>query len=289
MDNEKFNDVEVNKNQKDTVFRMLFKERKNLLSLYNAVNGTHYEDSEEIEINTLENAVYMSHKNDVSFIFRFSLNLYEHQSTPNPNMPLRDLLYVSEIFHRDYFGEDLYSSKMMKIKTPRFVVFYNGTDILKERFEYKLSDMFENSSDEPSLELKVLVYNINSGMNEKLKDACKVLKEYMLYVDKIRTYKEKGSLKYAVNRAIDECISENVLKDFLLKNREAVMFTSLYEYDEEKHIKNEKKISYDDGVNDANASIVKKMLQRKVPVEDIMDYTNLSREEISEIAKINSI
>ena len=126
-------------------------------------------------------------------------------------------------------------------------------------------------------------------MNEKLKDACKVLKEYMLYVDKIRTYKEKGSLKYAVNRAIDECISENVLKDFLLKNREAVMFTSLYEYDEEKHIKNEKKISYDDGVNDANVSIVKKMLQRKVPVEDIMDYTNLSREEISEIAKINSI
>ena len=259
------NEVSVNRNQKDTVFRMLMKNRKNLLSLYNALNGTAYEDENEIEINTLENAVYMSHKNDVSFIFRFSLNLYEHQSTPNPNMPLRDLYYVADIYHRDYSGEDLYSSKMIRIKTPRFVVFYNGRDIQEEYFEYRLSDMFENNDKNPDLELIVRVYNINSGMNEKLKDACSVLKEYMIYVDKIRRYNtEETTLEEAVTRAIDECIKENVLKDFLTRNREAVMFTSLYEYDEEKHIKNEKKISYEDGVRDGFGQGIKQGIEQGI-------------------------
>ena len=253
-------EVSVIRNQKDTVFRMLLKDRKNLLSVYNAINRTDYEDVNEIEINTLENAVYMSHKNDVSFIFRFSLNLYEHQSTPNPNMPLRDLYYVSDIYSRDCSDEDLYSSKMIKIKTPRFVVFYNGRDIQEECFEYKLSDMFENHDEEPSLELKVKVYNINSGMNEDLKNECSVLKEYMTYVDKIRRYNTKDTtLENAIKRAIDECIKENILKDFLMRNREAVMHTSLYEYDEEKHIKNEKKISYEDGVRDGKSDSIEKL------------------------------
>ena len=72
---------------KDSVFRMLFRDRTNLLSLYNAVNQTSYTDPEELAVITLENAVYMNMKNDVAFLMDFRLNLYEHQSTWNPNMP----------------------------------------------------------------------------------------------------------------------------------------------------------------------------------------------------------
>ena len=90
-------EAKVNRKYKDTIFRMLFKEKENLLSLYNAVNGTSYVDTDGLEITTLQDAVYMNYKNDVSFVFDFELNLYEHQSTVNPNMPLRDLIYVTTV------------------------------------------------------------------------------------------------------------------------------------------------------------------------------------------------
>ena len=89
-------ETNVKRNYKDTVFRMLFQEKETLLSLYNAVNGTDYNNPEDLEITTLQDAVYMNYKNDVSFVFDFVLNLYEHQSTINPNMPLRDLIYVTK-------------------------------------------------------------------------------------------------------------------------------------------------------------------------------------------------
>ena len=90
----------VQRNFKDTVFRMIFKEKENLLSLYNAVNQSSYTDAENLEITTLENAVYMNYKNDISFVFDFELLLFEHQSTCNPNMPLRDLLYLSRVIQK---------------------------------------------------------------------------------------------------------------------------------------------------------------------------------------------
>ncbi len=85
------------RNYRDTIFRMLFREKTELLSLFNAVHGTKYENPEELEITTLENAVYMSMKNDISCVLDMQLVLYEHQSTVNPNMPLRDLFYVSKL------------------------------------------------------------------------------------------------------------------------------------------------------------------------------------------------
>ena len=66
---------------KDTLFRLLFRDRNRLLSLYNAVNGTSYNSPEDLTVVTLENAVYMNMKNDVAFLVDFQLNLYEHQST----------------------------------------------------------------------------------------------------------------------------------------------------------------------------------------------------------------
>ena len=101
MTNANTNDsLTVNRTFKSTLFIMLFEDRKNLLELYNAITGKHYADPELLEINTLENAIYMSMKNDVSFLIDGRLSLYEHQSTKNPNLPLRFLLYISHLYSR---------------------------------------------------------------------------------------------------------------------------------------------------------------------------------------------
>lgn len=100
----------ANRNYKDTVFRMLFSNRKNLLSLYNAVNQRDYKNPDDLEIVTLENAIYMGMKNDLAFIIDTNLYLYEHQSTYNPNIPLRDLFYISNEYQKLVDKKSLYKS-----------------------------------------------------------------------------------------------------------------------------------------------------------------------------------
>ena len=127
------NKGKANKKYKDTVFRLLFgNNRKELLELYNAVNGSHYTDQEALTINTLEDAIYLGMRNDVSFVFQDFLSLYEHQSTLNPNLPLRDLFYVADLYQAMVSGRNIYGSKKLLIPTPRFVVFYNGMADLGE-------------------------------------------------------------------------------------------------------------------------------------------------------------
>ena len=135
--------LKMQRNYKDTVFRMLFNNKEALLSLYNAINGTHYERTDELEIITLENAVYMAMKNDIAFILGLYMNLYEHQSTLNPNMPLRDLFYIAKQMEKLVVDDTLYSSRIVKIPTPKFIVFYNGVDACEERRILKLSDAFQ--------------------------------------------------------------------------------------------------------------------------------------------------
>lgn len=231
----------VQRNYKDTVFRMIFREKENLLSLYNALNGTDYGNVDDLEITTLENAVYMNYKNDISFVFDFELFLYEHQSTCNPNMPLRDLLYVTRVLQNRIKDKNLYSQSLVRIPTPRFVVFYNGTDSLPEQQTLYLSDAFEKKQDEPSLELAVSVYNINLGHNRELLNACRLLKEYAQYVEQVRTYTQQMPLSEAVEKAVDDCIKNGILADFLAKNRAEAIAVSIFEYDEEKHMKSERK------------------------------------------------
>lgn len=231
----------VQRNYKDTVFRMLFREKKNLLDLYNALNGTAYEETDGLEITTLENAVYMNYKNDISFVFDFELLLYEHQSTCNPNMPLRDLLYVTRVLQNRIKDENLYSKSLIKIPAPRFVVFYNGMDFQPEQQVLYLSDAFEKKQDKPSLELTVIVYNINLGHNHELLEACRLLKEYAQYVAQVRTFAGTLPLSEAVEEAVNFCIDNGILSDFLLKNRAEAIAVSIFEYDEEKHMKSERK------------------------------------------------
>ena len=243
-------EVKVQRNYKDTIFRMLFKDKENLLSLYNALNETDYTDVDGLEITTLENAVYMNYKNDVSFVFDFELMLYEHQSTMNPNMPLRDLFYVSDILQKRTGDKDLYGSKLIRIPSPRFVVFYNGTEPRPERQTLKLSDAYEKKQESPELELNVTVYNINYGCNEEIMDACRTLKEYAMYVEQVRTYAKQMPLAEAVEKAVDYCIESGILSKFLRKNRAEAIKVSIYEYDEELHLKNEQEYWYTTGVED---------------------------------------
>lgn len=232
---------DVQRNYKDTIFRMLFAQKENLLSLYNALNGTSYDEPDSLEITTLENAVYMNYKNDISFVFDFELFLYEHQSTCNPNMPLRDLLYVTRVLQNRLRSENLYSRSLIRIPTPRFVIFYNGTAFQPEQQVLYLSDSFEKKQEEPSLELSVIVYNINLGHNRELLEACGLLKEYAQYVAQVRTYAEQMPLPEAVEKSVDDCIKNGILSDFLSKNRAEAITVSIFEYDEEKHMKSERK------------------------------------------------
>lgn len=212
-------EYKVARNHKDLLLHAIFKEKEDFLSLYNALNGTSYTDAAKLEITTLENAVFMSVQNDISFVFLSELYMIEHQSTVNPNMPLRNLTYIANVLSKITAKEDIYGSKQIKLPTPRFIVLYNGTKQIEEKTVLKLSDAYEKKMEEPELELITTVLNINEGYNEKLKSACKLLQDYMTLITKIRENQKKMDLQQATYRAIEECIREDVLKDFLIKHR----------------------------------------------------------------------
>ena len=239
--------TKVQRNYKDTIFRMLFKDKENLLSLYNALNRTSYMDMNGLEITTLENAVYMNYKNDVSFVFDYELMIYEHQSTMNLNMPLRNLFYVSDTLQKRTYDRNLYGSKLIRIPAPRFVVFYNGVAYQPEKQILKLSNSYEKRQESPELELSVTVYNINRGNNKELMDACQTLREYALYVERVRIYAKQMPLVEAVEKAVDYCIETGILAEFLRKNRAEAIKVSIYEYDEELHFRTLKEEGREEG------------------------------------------
>ena len=240
----------ANRQYKDTVFRMLFSEKENLLSLYNAVTGSHYQNAEALKIVTLENAIYMGMKNDLAFMLETNIYLYEHQSTINPNIPLRDLIYIGIEYQQYLNDKSLYSSKLQKIPALKFMVFYNGTDDVEDRMELKLSSAYEHLAGEPDLELKVLMLNVNEGHNKDLMEQCQTLKEYAIYVARVRKYASELNLNDAVERAITECIKEGILVEFLRKNRSEVKMVSILEYDKEWEEKKLRKAEYEAGKED---------------------------------------
>ena len=240
--------ITANRKYKDTVFRKLFSDRKNLLSLYNAINGTAYMDASQLEIVTLDNAIYMGMKNDLAFIINTNLFLYEHQSTYNPNMPLRDLFYISSEYQKLVDLKSLYTSTRLRIPTPNFIVFYNGTEKNEDRWVEYLSESYENMSGEPNLELKVIILNINVGHNKKLMEECQTLREYAQYVAKVRRYSEEMELNTAVECAVSESIQEGILKEFLQKNRAEVIAMSIFEYNEEEEKRKLRKAEYEAGM-----------------------------------------
>ena len=237
----------ANRMYKSRIFAMLFSDRNELLKLYNAINGTSYDDPDLLQVNTLENAVYMSMQNDVSFIIDMRLNLYEHQSTYSPNLPVRYLLYVADVYS-DYTKDmNLYGTNAVKLPTPRFVIFYNGQAEQPDRKELKLSELFSIPDADPSLELKAVMLNINKGHNRKLMETCRTLQDYAEYTFRVREYAAEMPLDLAVEQAITECISEGILADFLRKNRAEAKKVSIYEYDEERHMRQTREEGMEEG------------------------------------------
>ena len=219
---------------------MLYREKKNLLQLYNALNGTSHTDPEKLIFTTLENAIYLGMKNDVSFLLDDRMTLYEHQSTWNPNMPLRDLLYIARLLekHVNAGNRSIYSSSLIRIPAPRFVVFYNGQRRVEEHTVMKLSDAFEKPETDPALELRVRLVNINPGASPELMERCRTLREYSEFVARIRKHiDEEASIQEAVEQAVSECIREGILAEFLRSQRSEVVAMSIFEYDHEVEMK----------------------------------------------------
>ena len=289
MTNANTNDsLTVNRTFKSTLFIMLFEDRKNLLELYNAITGKHYADPELLEINTLENAIYMSMKNDISFLIDGRLSLYEHQSTKNPNLPLRFLLYISHLYSRLTVKANLYGERIVQIPAPEFLIFYNGKDEMPERQLLKLSDMYSVKEENPKLELEATLLNISGTNNRKLKEACRTLRDYAIYTDKIRAYTETMELPEAVDRAVNECIEEDILRDFLKKHKAEARAMSIFEYDQERHMQQEREAGIEKGRRQGEEQLLRRQVQKKLAkgmnIADIAEALEETEERIRKIA-----
>ncbi len=228
----------VNSEYRDRLFRFLFGREENkgyVLSLYNALNNTDYCNTDDVELYTIEDVIYIKMKNDVSFILDSRLSLWEQQSTYNPNMPVRGLMYFGKMFSKyiSSNGYNLYGKKLIKLPTPRYVVFYNGIEERTPVEKMKLSDAFLVSDKSGEFEWTATVYNLNKGNNDELLEKCKPLRDYMTLIERIRIYKkETDDIMKAVRLAVDSCIEDGVLSEFLIAHKAEVLDMCITEYDE---------------------------------------------------------
>lgn len=257
------NPSKVNLKHKDSLFRIAFREKKDLLELYNAINGSNYTDPEELVVYTLEDVVFMGIKNDVSFLIGEMLNLYEHQSTKNPNMPIRGLLYFASNYSA-YIAKnnlDIYGTTLQKLPFPQFYVLYNGREEEEDRCKIELEDAFPKvEGAEPCLKCTATLLNINYGHNRRIMEKCKTLNDYAFFVQKIRDKRESGeSLAEAVEHATEECIQEGILKDILLKNRAEVKDMVLGTWGTENHLR---KVKEEQEENERNKIRIRELEQK---------------------------
>jgi len=278
--------VTINRSYKDRLFKIIFEDKKELLSLYNALTGKNYQNPDELEINTIDDVIYMHLKNDMSFILDDWQNLFEQQSTFNPNQPLRGFFYFADLYKVKYFGKKIYSTRLLKIPTPQYIVFYNGTTSMPDRKELRLSDAFQQPTEQPDIEVVAHMLNINYGHNKELMERCQKLKEYAQFIDIIRHYlreNKQWSNEQAISKAIDDCIKNNILRDILQKERLRVMASILSEFDEVGY----KEMIQDEAIEDGEIrGSIKLAYKLKLPKPEIIailrhDY-NLSDEEVNQ-------
>ena len=290
-----------------------------LLSLFNALNDTSYEEGTEVEINTIEDVIYMGIKNDVSCIVDNKMSLIEHQSSVNQNMPVRGLMYFGRLYEKYIKQNDfnIYGSKLIKLPTPSYFVLYNGRDVLPDRSELRLSSAFIHEAASQKFEWTATVMNINIGTNEKLMKSCKVLEEYATFFEEIRIKiaVEGMDKERAISEVIDDCISRGfILSEYLKRHRAEVAGMLLTEYNEEEtmamfkrdyeadlaqakaEIEKAKAKAADaeakvadaeakvaDAKVKANLETAKRMKSKGWSLEDIMDCTGLTVQQIAAI------
>ena len=273
----------MNEEHKDRVFKFLFGHPENrvwTLALYNAVNGSSYDNPDDIEFNTIEDAVYLGMKNDVSFIIVDEMNLWEHQSTFNPNMPMRFFLYAGKLYEKYIAGSEYYpySRTLQPVPRPKCICFYNGTAEQPERQILRLSEAFGGDGD---IEVVVKMLNINYGKNKALMEACDPLNEYAWLVDAIRrNQRQLKNLEAAIDAAIDEMPDDFSIKRFLLQNKAEVKGMFLTEYDQEKVLEQARRDSIKQGIAQANERVAVNMLRDGKPLDEIKRYSQLAEEVI---------
>lgn len=269
--------VKVADDYKDRLFRMIFNDKEKLLELYNAMNGSDYMDASELQVVTLENAIYLSMKNDVAYVLHDELFLYEQQSTKNANMPLRCLFYASDTYSVLVKDKNIYGTKMLPLPSPTFVVFYNGKQKMDEEGELRFSDAFVKKQEIPNLEVIVKVKNINMGNSRELFEKCRPMRDYMIFVDKVRRYSREQPLEDAVERTIRECMEEDVMADFLKRNRAEVAKMCLYEYDEER----QREFDREEGRDAERIEVARRMLKsHKLSYVEVSEFVGLTVEEV---------
>ena len=284
-----------NRQYQDRLFKAIFgrEEHKDwLLSLYNALNGSSYTDPSAIEINTIEGIIYVTMKNDISFLIDSQLNLYEQQSSYNPNMPLRGLMYFSQLYQK-YISrqrKDIYSCALLKIPTPQFIVIYTGSTELDDVKELKLSDSFEVPDTSGRFEWTATVVNISKGHSRKLLEQCPPLRDYAVYVSRIKGNVAAGMTKEdAVNEAMEYSIEHNLLNGYFLEQKMEVLNMSLTEFDQEEYDRNRfndgKEVGIAIGIAEGER---KNALQnarnfkyKNIPVDIIAECTGLSIEQVN--------
>ena len=289
----------LNRKYKDRLFRFIFSDKGNLLQLYNAINDSHYNNPDDLVITTIDDVVYMGMKNDLSFIIDDIMSLYEHQSTHSPNLPLRGLFYFSAMY-RNYIEpmkQKLYTDSSLRIHFPVYLVFYNGSMEEPERKEIPLSDLFIQNGKglQPALECTALLLNINVGHNQELMEKCRILKEYAQFIHTIRSKISVGlPFQEAVETAVEDCISQNILSEILRKNKAEVIDMILTEYDENEFREFLKEDSWkkgheagvQDGIKTGIREIIRTFTELQLPKEQLLDkLTNsfsLSVEEAEE-------
>ena len=279
----KYQNIHGNRQYKSSLFCMAFDSKEDLLSLYNAVNGTDYKNPDDLQVNTLENVLYMSMKNDVSFMIGWIMNLYEHQSTQNENMPLRGLLYFSKLYET-YITEnglDIYRKKLQKLPTPKYIVFYNGKEEEPDERILRLSDAFTQEGG--CLECEAKLLNINYGRNRELLEKCRRLEEYAIFVARVRYYMslDNISLKQAITWAMEECIDKGILTDILTKQRDEVFGVLLSTFNKELYEKNLKEDAYSEGKVAAYLEMIKAGF---ITEQEAAKRLNVSEEELQEIS-----
>ncbi len=284
-----YNKTNVNREYKNSVFTLLFGEKKNLLELYNAINGTDYPESTGIEIVTLSNALYMEQINDIAFVLDGKLVvLIEHQSTINENMPLRMLLYMAREYEKLTNRKDLHRKHQIKVPAPEFIVLYNGDEKYPQYRELKLSEAFKTETGVPYLELIVRVYNINKGANPEIAQRSETLNGYEEFTAEVKyNYHETRDLAESIRRAMRTCIGRNILVNFLETNSSEVENMILTEWNTEEAIEVAKEegieVGFSQGQLQKAREMAKGLLVDGIPIAVISRNSGLSEEEIAKL------
>lgn len=280
----------INIKYKDRLFRLLFgaeTSKENILQLYNALNNTAYNNPNDVELCTIDDVIYIKMKNDVAIILDSYLSLWEQQSSYNPNMPLRGLMYFSKLYDKYIEANKLniYGSKLVKIPTPKYIVFYNGRNGTEAIEELKLSDAFIHSDTSNKFQWTATMYNLNAGKNDDLLKNCKPLADYMTLVNYIREYQKTCDLAYAVDMAIDQCIKEDVLADFLRSHRAEVRDMCITEYNEETFVNGIRAEGIEEGIEEGLRRSILSMLKRGHTIDEIVEFGGFDKDVVAGVAK----